>query len=84
MELITFHSKADRSEHNAEVVKEAAIRFIVDLMTEQRPVRLVIAMEGEQGVMGAEFNADPGFACVAAQVMNKIAQEKLYRNGGPQ
>ena len=84
MELLTFQSKTEKVDENLNNIKEAAIRFIMELMADQKPVRFVIAMEGERGVMGAEFNADPGFACVAAQVMNKIAQEKLYKNGGPQ
>lgn len=83
MELITFESKQQKAEQEVDSQKEAlvakAAEFLRDSMAANPPMRFLLITECSDGSRNHyECNVSPDFICVAAQVANVVAANKLF------
>lgn len=78
MKLLDFKSNEQKLDQTKEQIADAVSKFVNDSMAINRPVRMVMVFESIEGTLGhIDYNLDGLSACVAAQVVNRLAQQRL-------
>lgn len=78
MKILNFESNEQKLDQTKEQLTEAVSAFVADAVFVNRPVRVLMIYESIDGQLGhVDFNLDGITACVAAQVVNRLAQQMI-------